>query len=135
MHGLEAIFPVLFPFFFVGMWLVVARFLRSMSGMTDQLEVDPGPQLRSSGWGSASINGVTASNCAKIQEYQDGFVVRMMWIFGGGVLWLPKAFLRVSEKRPRRFIVPRSRILISGMNQVILYGKLADLLDHLPDAP
>jgi hypothetical protein len=113
-----------FPVLFIGMWFTITRVLRHVSGMTPQLEIETGELVRASRWGSASINGVNAQRCVKLEEYREGYVVRMMWIFGGGRLWLPKRGLQVSEERPGRFWMPRSRVLISGMNQVILLDKL-----------
>ena len=100
--------------------------------MTRRLDTVTGEPLRSSRWGSASINGVGAKNCVKIEEYHDGFVLRMMWAFGGGRLWLPKSGLKIGEEKPRRLFVPRSRVLISGMNQVILFDRLTDFVDAAP---
>jgi hypothetical protein len=52
----------------------------------------------------------------------------MMWLFGGGQLWLPKTGLQISEVRPRRLFQPRTRVLVSGFNQVILYEQLTDFV-------
>ena len=125
---------IAFPFLFVGLWVVVTNLLRNVAGMTRALDV-PGEPLRSSRWGSAVINGVNAKGCAKIDEYADGYVIRMMPLFGGGQLWLPKSGLRVSEERRRRIIVPRSRVLISELNQVILFDRLADFIADAQSQP
>lgn len=123
-----------FPFLFVAIWFAVISMLRNVAGMTRTLDV-PGDPLRSSRWGSAVINGVNAKGCAKIDEYADGFVIRMMAAFGGGRLWLPKSGLQMSEQRPRRIIVPRSRVLISGFDQVILFDRLADFMADARSQP
>jgi len=117
-----------FPVFFVGLWLSVTTVLRRLSGMSKHLDMVTGEPIRTSGWGSASINGVSARNCVKLDEHPHGYVVRMMWFAGGGRLWLPKAGLQISEERPQRLFIPRSRTLISGMNQVILFGPLVDFV-------
>ena len=122
------LFLYAFPLFFAGLWFTVTTVLRNISGMTKRLEVATGEPLRCSKWGSASVNGVGARNCIKLEEHPDGFMVRMMWIFGGGRLWLPKAGLQVGDERPKRLFVPRSRTLISGMNQVILFDRLVDFV-------
>jgi hypothetical protein len=118
----------LFPFVFVGFWFFIASTLMRWSGMKRELDVEPGRMLRTSRWGSASINGVSARGCAKLEEYADGFVVRIAWIFGGGKLWIPKVGLKVSEERPRALLTPRSRVMMSGMNQVILFDQLTEFL-------
>ncbi len=128
MNDFERIFPYVFPFFFVGMWLLVTTILRSVSGMTRELAVSVGSALRESRWGSMTVNGVAARNCAKIEEHPDGYVVRMQWIFGGGRLWLSKADLRIGDAQPKRFLYPRSRTMISGLNQVVLFDELSDFV-------
>jgi hypothetical protein len=128
MNTFATVLSFAFPILFVGMWLTVMTILRNLSGMAKTLDVVTGDPLRRSRWGSASINGVNASNCVKLEEYPEGFVVRMMWMFGGGRLWLPKAGLQVGDELPKRFFVARRRTLISGINQVILFGRLADFV-------
>jgi hypothetical protein len=125
---MEQVILYLSPFLAVGGWFIVTTMLRNMAGMSKRLEVEPGPEIRSSGWGSAKINGIGCKNCVKIQEHESGYVVRMMWISGGGKLWLPKPLTRVGELKASNLLFPRSRILISETNQVILYGRLADFI-------
>lgn len=116
------IYPVLF--LVIGTWFTITRLLMRMSGMTPQLEIETGEPVRVSRWGSALINGVRVRHCARIEEYREGYVVRTMWVFGGGRLWLPKRELQVSVKYPGNFLMPTSRVLTSGTNQVILYDTL-----------
>jgi hypothetical protein len=128
MNAFERLFPFVFPFFFAGLWIAITSILRSASGMRRELGVATGSTLRESGWGSASINGVGARNCAKVVEHAEGYVIRMMWLFGGGRLWLPKADLHVGDEQSSRFLVPRSRTIVSGHNRVVLYGNLVDAI-------
>lgn len=116
------------PLFVVGGWFVVTTVLRKMARMTKDLGLETGSPIRCSGWGSASINGVGCQNIVKMQEHEEGYLVRTMWIFGGGKLWLPKNALRIGELKPSQFFIPQSRVIISELNQVILYGKLADFI-------
>ena len=74
---------LVFPIFFIGMWLLVTSILRSVSGMTTSLPTAPVQALRSSRWGSAAINGVNFGNTVKIQEHSDGYVVRAMRLLHG----------------------------------------------------
>jgi hypothetical protein len=117
----------LVPFLFVAMWVAVVTFLRNLTGMTTRLELPLGEPLRRSQWGSASINGVRARNCVRVEEYSDGFVVRMMWLFGDGKLWLPKLGLHVSKEQRTLFLF-RSQVLESGVNRVVLFGRLAEFV-------
>lgn len=54
-----------------------------------------------------------------------------MWIFGGGKLWLAKKETRIGPLE-NAFLFPfffrKRRMLISGRNLVIVYGKLADFI-------
>jgi hypothetical protein len=128
MDSFVALYTLGFPAFFVGLWLTITTLLRKMAGMTTGPEAATGDLLRSSAWGSASINGVSARRCVKIEEYPDGFMLRMMWIFGDGRLWLPKHDLQVGDERPGGLIIPRSRVLVSGQHRVVLRDRLADFV-------
>lgn len=66
----------------------------------------------------------------KVHEYEEGFLVRMMWIFGGGKLWLPREVIKIGSLEGGTLFISRSRILICGMNQVILHGRLADFVEN-----
>ena len=131
MNALDWLFLYTFPFLFAGMWLVIMTILNKVSGMKRRLDITPGPRIRSSRWGSASINGVGARNCVKIEEYEEGYVIRMMLLFGGGRLWLPKQGLHIGETKPGRLFVSPSRELRSGTNRIILGNRLT----HFVNAP
>src|SRR4051812_999306 len=79
-----------FPIFFVTMWLLVVTILRLAAKMTRTIDVDTGPMIRESGWGSGKLNWVNANNCLKLAEHENGWMLRTMWVLGGGKLWLPK---------------------------------------------
>jgi len=99
-----------------------------MSRMAADLPFDPGSVLRESGWGSASINGVRFRNSVRIAEHRDGWVVRVMPLFGGGKLWLPKQHTDVGELTPCRLLMRRSRLVGSGENELRLFGQLAEFI-------
>jgi hypothetical protein len=121
-----------FPFLFVGLWLFITITLRRIAGLERRLDGISGVPIRSSRWGSASINGVAARGCVKLEEHSDGFVLRLMWIFGGGRLWLPKRGLRIGEVQPPARRLPRSRLLENGQDRVILYDELTQFVDAVP---
>ena len=116
-------------FAFVGMWLFITRVLRGMCRMTSDLDFMPGPLLRESPWGSARINGVNASNCIKLAEYDDGWLLRIMPIFGRGKLWLPKQTIQIGNLDPGGFLAPKHRTIISGDHQIRLMGRLAEFIE------
>src|SRR5215475_13547710 len=89
-----------FPLAFVVLWLIVMTVVRHALGMSVGLSRPLGVPLRSSSWGSASINAATFRGCIKVQEYGDGFIVRTMWLFGNGEIWLPKARTLVGDVTP-----------------------------------
>ena len=120
-------FFIIFPFFFVGMWFLVISTLRTKSGMTkEDIGEASGPILSDSGWGSAKINGVSANNCVKLIEYERGYLLKMMFIFGDGKLWIPKGEYIVEETKPKRlFLSPEIKTISWQNNSVKLYGKLS----------
>jgi hypothetical protein len=112
---------LIFPF----AWLIITTIMRLLSKMTRTLEVETGPLLRESPWGSASINGIGMNNCVKIAEYPTGWLVRTMWLTGGGKLWLHKSELRGENLKPGNLFFPQSRALLTNEHRVRLYGRLA----------
>lgn len=124
---LSPYFFILFPFFFAGMWFLVISMLRTKMRMTkDDIGEASGPVLSDSGWGSAKINGVSVNNCIKVIEYEQGYLLKMMYIFGNGKLWIPKGEYIVKETKPKRmFLFPEIKKISSHNNSVELYGKLA----------
>jgi hypothetical protein len=115
--------PVLFPF---GWWLVTT-ILRRQSGMDKQFELPAVAPLRTSRWGSATVNGIPGNNVFKIDEFDDGYLLRAMWLFGNGKLWLPKP-LNIGPLQPGRFLAPKRRVVVAGLDQVILVESLADFI-------
>ena len=111
---------------FIGMWVLVMRFFRAKARLVVELNVVTGLAIRESPWGSAWVNGVSASNCVKVVEYPDGWVIRMMPLFGNGKLWFPRGSTVVGQILPGRFLMPGHRIIVSGDNEVRLYGRLAE---------
>lgn len=102
--------------------------------MKYELDIEMGDLVRSSGWGSASVNGFGFQNCVKIEEYKDGYLFRSSWLFGNGQLWLPRNELRVGELKLGSFWMQDQRVLMCGTDQVILYGTLTKFFDGVePD--
>jgi hypothetical protein len=118
------------PFVFVGMWLFMVAILMKFSGMKWQLEEQPaGKPYRSSRWGTVTVNGTMLKRCAKVDEFTEGYVIKAMWLFGGGKLWLPKAGLRIGGVAPGGWLSFRSRELRNGTDRVVLCGHLADFVN------
>lgn len=122
----DRILLLLFPFAFIAIWLAITAVLRNMSGMVKGLSRDLGTPLRTSRWGSANVNGAGFRNCMKVIEYQHGFILRTMWVFGGGEAWLPRNNLQVSEMKPREWLRPRRVDITCGGYRIELYDRLAD---------
>src|SRR5215468_8473218 len=80
-------------------WLMVTSVVRNLAGMSTGLSRNLGDPLRSSSWGSASINGEVL---------------------------LPRANLHVGHTTPGGWWRPRSRSLSCGGYEIKLYGGLAD---------
>jgi len=94
---MEQIGIIIFFVFFIGMWIFVAFMLRSISGMNKKLDIEMGEYIRKSPWGSGSINGMSASGCLIVVKYQNGWLFRIMLVFGGGKLWIPDDNMKIGE--------------------------------------
>jgi hypothetical protein len=114
---------------FIVIWFLVTALIRKMAGMTRELDGDTGMILRESSWGSGYVNGVRARNCLRVAEYENGWVVRIAWLLGGGKLWLPKSGARIQPERGGFFSTKCSAI-VCGENHVRLSGGLADFVEQ-----
>ena len=103
-------------------------FLRKKSGMNKEITAQKGLKMNQSGWGTAVINGVSARNCVRVVQYEFGYQIEMMKIFGGGKLWLPSEEITIKEETERRFLFPATQVIISGENKVTLYGRLTQVI-------
>lgn len=130
MTATEAGVVVLFLLAFAAMWIGVLSVLNSVAKLTRGLRALRGEPLRSSGWGSATINGVNGNGCVKIDEYGDGYLVRLMPIFGGGGLFLPRGSIDPDSASHGRGSFRRSITLVSGEHTVVVYGDLAGFLER-----
>jgi hypothetical protein len=85
--------------------------------------------LRESSWGSGYVNGVRARNCLRVAEYENGWLVRIAWLLGGGKLWLPKSGAKI-QSETGGFFSTKFRVIVCGKDQVRLSGGLADFVDQ-----
>jgi hypothetical protein len=120
------LFLVLFPI----IWFVGIAQMRNKMGMTKELMDHTGSLIRESGWGSANVNGVSLQNCVKVLEYTNGYELRVMGIFGGGKLWLPKNSTSVAAISEQSFFKPQKVTIHSGKNSVFLFGKLTKYVEQ-----
>ena len=120
---------VLFGGLFIGIWLLVVLVLRAIAGMSRKLNVETGPLLRESAWGSGSVNGVPARRTLRVAEYEKGWLVRIAPILGDAKLWLPKEGAEVSKIAKGDVFRPRYRTIKSGDDRVRLTGTLADFVN------
>jgi hypothetical protein len=114
-------------------WLIVTSVVRKLAGMSTGLSRNLGDPLRSSSWGSASINAAGFRGCIRVQEYTTGFILRTMWLLGNGEVWLPRSDLYMGDTEPGGWLRSRSRSLSCGGYEIKLYGRLADFMESKED--
>jgi len=128
-HLFVALFSLFGFFFLFGLiWFLITTLLRKLAKMSKDFNVATGAHIKESGWGSMKVNGVTVRNCAKICEYQNGYMIRVMRIFGGGLLWLPKEQITKSDIESKGFFQQKSIEISCNGNNVVLYGVLAEFI-------
>ena len=110
-------------------WLIVTSVVRNLAGMSTGLSRSLGDPLRSSSWGSASINATGFRGCIQMQEYTTGFILRTNRLLGNGEVWLPRANLHVGHTTSGGWWRSRSRSLSCGGYEIKLYGGLADFME------
>jgi len=114
---------------FAAVWLAIASALGGVMKMTYGERRRRGEPRRSSGWGSADVNGIYCRNCLRLDEYDDGYLLRSMWLFGGGEIWLPRDAVKSGEQ-VQRFLSPLGRRIVTGPHRVTLYGRLLNFVRH-----
>ena len=125
MNVTTSLFPLLFLVLFPVMWWGVAKYLAEKAGMSKQITGATGNLIRRSRWGSAKINGVQFKSCVKLAEYEHGLLLRTMWIFGGGQIWMPRSELTIGPLRKVGVFRQRSRDLEWGGRRLSLLDGLA----------
>jgi len=128
MDNITLIILLAFPILFTGLWIGVILLLRKKSGMQKEIIAERGLRLSESGWGSAIINGVNANHCARVAQYEFGYQIEMMWIFGSGKLWLPANEMTIEKETGRRLLFPASKVIRYGNNKIKLYGRLSQAI-------
>jgi hypothetical protein len=119
---------VAFPFAFVAMWYIVTAVLGNLAGMSKGLSRDLGVPIRSSGWGSANVNGAGFGGCLKVREYRHGFILQTHWLFGNREAWIPKDNVRVSAMKGPGQGRPYRVDASCGGYEIEFDGKLADFI-------
>jgi hypothetical protein len=114
---------------FIGIWFLVTALIRQMAGMTKELDADTGRFLRESSWGSGYVNGARARNCLRVTEYENGWLVQIAWLLGGGKLWMPKSGARIQPDRGG-FLSTKCIAIVCGDDHVRLSGGLADFVEQ-----
>lgn len=114
---------------FIGIWFLVTTLICKMAGMTRELDADTGMLLRESSWGSGYVNRVRARNCLRVAEYENGWLVQIAWLLGGGKLWLPKSGARIQPDSGGLFST-KCRAIVCGKDHVRLTGGLADFVEQ-----
>jgi hypothetical protein len=121
---LDFIVPIIFLVTFPLIWFLIITLLRTKAKMTRHLDINLGTLLKTSSWGSAVINGMSARNSLRVKEYDKGYVLEIMWLLGGGKLWLAKDGLNIGEISKGSFFKPKKLELNNKDNHIILYGNL-----------
>ena len=116
------VIAVLFPV----LWLIATKQIREMARMEKCIDSDISRSISTSRWGSSLVNGVQFAGCSRIHRLDDGYVIEVMRIFGGGKLWLPRSAINNASRFPKKSFLSQSGVVISWeSHQVTLYGTLA----------
>lgn len=114
---------------FIGIWFLVTALIRKMAGMTRELDADTGRFFRESSWGSGYVNGARMRNCLRVAEYENGWLVQIAWLLGGGKLWMPKSGSRI-QPDSGGFSSTKCIAIVCGDDHVRLSGGLADFVEQ-----
>ena len=113
------------------LWPLTAVWMVKRMRMSFTASEGTGGLLNESSWGSATINGTSMSNCVKLVQYENGWMVKMMPVFLGGKLWFPLTTIEIGPMETSKSTRGRYRTLKSGNHQVELIETLADEFTQL----
>jgi len=119
---LKILIPAVFFCGFIGIWMTVIGLLRRLSRMTDTVPETAGAPLRTSGWGSATVNGTRANNCIRVEQFASGYAIKMHPVFGGGLVWLPNGSASFEDDNARIRIK-------SAAHDIVLTNKLREFIN------
>lgn len=111
----------------IGMGRVLRNRAIPLSG---KLGIDPGPARRTSGMGTAKINGLVCQGRIRLREHADGYILADRKLRGGyDVDWLPREAVEAAPFKREGLLRQRSVQLRSETGQdVKVYGHLAAFL-------
>jgi hypothetical protein len=129
-HAMDAeiVIVVIILVIFILIWRAICQYISKKANLVKEITEHTGPQISSSGWGGrASINGMYFKNGVKVIHYEQGYVIKLIPIWGGGKLWIPKKEMSIIEQRTDTlFTFSKTVSIKSGDNAILLYGKLAE---------
>jgi hypothetical protein len=108
-------FPYVFPFFFVGMWLMVTTILGFMSGWFSLQQQFPDvgneePLLKLSGQSGSMGIGVSMSGILKLRAYPSGLGVGISRLFGPFQKSLKIPWSEIEAQSSSGFLVPMAKL-------------------------
>jgi len=109
-------------------WAVGRVLINRKAGLQGRLRVATGPVVRTSPWGSADVNGVGFMECVRVLECQDGWLVQLHWLLGGGKLWLPRSKTEIIGPDIADRSLADKAVLHSGPQHIRLEGELAEFI-------
>lgn len=115
-------FLIIFPL----MWFGIISLIMVVAGMSRKVDLIPlGEKLGELGTGSARIRGMNFSNCLIVDRYENGYLLRLWKIFGGGKMVIPDdEIVDISE---RSAIIGRSVVMeLRDGRSIRFFGHLAD---------
>ncbi|PCJ54035.1 MAG: hypothetical protein COA79_22285 [Planctomycetota bacterium] len=109
-------------FIFLKLLNTKAKFKNNING-----KINKGKLVKKSPMGSGNINGVNYKNGLCIYIYQNGLLVELLWVLGGGQIWLP---LKISDLVKDNNKIPSHGEINIGGNKIKLSYKLIEFLNE-----
>ena len=117
-------FLIIFPL----MWFAVVRLIMAIAGMSRRVDIGLlGEKLGELGTGSARIRGMNFSNCLMVDRYENGYLLRLWKIFGGGQkVILDDDIVEISEGSA---VISRSiTVALRDGRSIRFFGHLGEMI-------
>ncbi len=110
------------------LWFAMNRHIAKKANLVKEINVHTGPKLDHSSWrGRVRINGLYFKNSVKVVRYEQGCLLKLFPVFGGGKLWVPNKGLEVLEHDEAGWLSAERITIKSGDNRVMLSGNPANV--------
>ncbi|MEM1211997.1 MAG: hypothetical protein AAGI68_06820 [Planctomycetota bacterium] len=74
-------------------------------------------------------------HCIRLTEHADGYALRLMWVFGGGVIWVSHEAIVQASIKDRKMPVGRAMLVTDDGLDLKLEGRMRRFVERSLSRP